>query len=127
MKRKKKEVEESDSTSISDIVSEGDSDNEGNYNAVSSFQELVEAEKGVSDTESSDDMDMESWVIVTYSTKKTLERFVGKVIEDNIRVTFLKMEGEYSVWPDVQDIDTINKDDVLQILPSPKGGRRGQL
>ncbi|KAG5869463.1 hypothetical protein JTB14_027066 [Gonioctena quinquepunctata] len=126
LKRKKKEVEESDSTSISDSVSEGDSDDEGNYDAVSSLQELVEAEKGVSDTESSDAIYMESWIIVTYSTKKTIKRFVGEVIEvldDNIRVTFLKMEGGYFVWPD-QDIDTINKDDVLQMLSSPKEGRR---
>ncbi|KAG5879953.1 hypothetical protein JTB14_024546 [Gonioctena quinquepunctata] len=113
-----------------DIVSEGDSDDEGNYDAVSSLQELVEAKKGVSDTKSSDAIDMESWVIVTYSTKKTLKRSVGRVIEvldDNIGVTFLKMKGEYFVWPDVQDIDTINKDDVLQILPSPREGRRGEL
>ncbi|KAG5864898.1 hypothetical protein JTB14_036348 [Gonioctena quinquepunctata] len=82
------------------------------------------------DTESSDASDMESWVIVTYSTEKTLKRSVGEVIEvldENIRVTFLKMKGEYFVWPDVQDIDTINKDDVLQILPSPKEERRGEL
>ncbi|KAG5876689.1 hypothetical protein JTB14_005155 [Gonioctena quinquepunctata] len=127
LKRKKKENEESDSTSFSDIVSEGD---EGNYDGVSSLQELVKPEKGVSDTESSDAIDMESWVVVTYFTKKTLESFVGKVIEvsdDNIRVTFLKMEGEYFVWPHVQNIDTTNKDDVLQILPSPKEGLRGEL
>ncbi|KAG5866989.1 hypothetical protein JTB14_028178 [Gonioctena quinquepunctata] len=62
-------------------IVKGDSDDEGNYDAVSSLQELVEAEKGVSDTESSDAIDMESWVIVTYSTKKTLKHFIGEVIE----------------------------------------------
>ncbi|KAG5883690.1 hypothetical protein JTB14_007409 [Gonioctena quinquepunctata] len=124
---KRDQVEPKSSLNGSTPTQIGDSDDEGNYDAVSSLQELVEAKKGVSDTELSDAIDMESWVIVT---KKTLKRFVGKVIEvldDNIRVTFLKMKGEYFVWSDVQDIDTINKDDVLQILPSPKEGRRGEL
>ncbi|KAG5858295.1 hypothetical protein JTB14_018580 [Gonioctena quinquepunctata] len=53
-------------------------DDEGNYDGVSSLQEPVEAEKGVSDTESSDASDMESWVIVTYSTKKTLKHLWEK-------------------------------------------------
>ncbi|KAG5879861.1 hypothetical protein JTB14_036549 [Gonioctena quinquepunctata] len=88
LKRKKKEIEES----ILDIVSESDNSDEEKYDAVSTLSELVEAEKDVNDIESFDDICVRSWIIVTYSTKKILKRFVGKVIEvvdDNVKVTFV--------------------------------------
>lgn len=76
-------------------------------------------------------IEKESWILVAYATKKTLKHFVGQVKEmypdDNLKVQFVRKKGDLFIWPTVPDVDTINMSDVVQVLPAPQNGRRGQI
>ena len=68
-----------------------------------------------------------SWILVKYSTKKTLRYYVGQILEERdemIKVKFLRRKGNYFIWPTVEDISSITEDDVVRVLPAPKTKRR---
>lgn len=67
-------------------------------------------------------------MVVQYETKKRIRHFVSNVLnetDEGWEVTFLKFGRKIFSWPDIDDIDTINKEMIIRILPDPKRGRRG--
>lgn len=101
------------------------------YENINSLEELVEAEKEMEVEEyESDSIKVGAWVIATYKTKKSVKHFVGKVLEEDdtsARVKFLRKKKDFFIWPEAEDLDTISKDDILNVLPPPTEGRRGKL
>lgn len=68
------------------------------------------------------------WVIVKYSTKKTVKHFIGQVLEkeeDGWVVKFTKKKNNTFLWPVVDDIDTVQEQDIVRVLTDPKIDRRG--
>lgn len=120
---------DSDSDDVESDNQEWNSDSDlETYEGINSLEELVEAERAEQMEKS---IEKESWILVAYATKKTLKHFVGQVKEmypdDNLKVQFVRKKGDLFIWPTVPDVDTINMSDVVQVLPAPQNGRRGQI
>lgn len=128
-KRKVKNIEDVDSSSnesIPDILH----DDDDKYDGIETLQDLAEAEKSDEEEDDISDPQIDSWVIVTYSTKKSLRRYVGKVLnikEESAEVKFVKKYKSYFVWPDIDDIDTVSLCDIYKVIRAPTEGRRGQI
>ena len=119
----------SEESELEAIVEEGSSD----YDGVNTLQELVALESNSLEDDDPTVMEMAigSWVIVTYSTKKTLKRYVGKVLQitnETVEVKFVKKYTNYLfIWPNTDDVDTVDISDIYKVIPAPTEGRRGQL
>lgn len=63
------------------------------------------------------------WVLVKYTTKKTVKRFVGQiqqVKEDKFTVKFARKVAESKFkWPEITDMDEIDEDQVEILLKPP--------
>lgn len=68
--------------------------------------------------------------------KKNSKHFVGQIIEEHkdqdtgttdFTVKFLRKCGLFFQWPEKEDISTVDKDDIVIVLPEPAPGRRGQV
>jgi hypothetical protein len=78
----------------------------------------------------SPNIEINSWVLVKYSTKKSVYHYVGQItgkIDDGWSVKFLKYTKNKFIWPDKIDDDVVETEDILKILPIPTRGRRGCL
>jgi hypothetical protein len=78
----------------------------------------------------SPDIEINSWVLVKYSTKKSVYHYVGQItgkIDDGWSVKFLKYTKNKFIWPDKINDDVVETEDILKILPIPTRGRRGCL
>ena len=79
----------------------------------------------------------DTYVLVKYTTKSTVSYYVGKIQaslpdkdlidsdENGIDVKFMKRvpskSQSYSfIWPDNEDVDTVDKDDIEIVLPNPQ-------
>lgn len=129
-KRKKLELVESESNASDLDYETSHSDDTDEYEGISSLNELVEAEDENDDNSFDNSIKVGSWIIATYATKKTIRHFLGKVLEvldGTVKATFLRKKGEYFIWPNVPDLDTIRTEDVLRVIPPPIEERRGRL
>lgn len=81
-------------------------------------------------------MQIESWILVKYCTKKTIKYFIGQVVAacgESWEVKFVKKvpsKRDAAVkfgWPNTDDIDIVNQQDIIKLLPAPETDRRGLL
>lgn len=62
--------------------------------------------------------------------KKTVKHFVGQVKEqcnDGWSVQFTRPYKEKCTWPKFEDVDIVDENDIIKILPEPTVNRRGSL
>ncbi|KAI4469894.1 syntrophin [Holotrichia oblita] len=124
-KKKRSEVIE-DTSSGSELddneVIYNESDNEEEY--LRDLNDSVE-----SDLEHSQSIDVDKWVLVEYSMKKSTRHFVGKVLRsegsDNWVVKFLRFKKKQFFWPAVDNEDIVDSSNILKTLPPPTADRRG--
>ncbi|KAJ8888188.1 hypothetical protein PR048_007675 [Dryococelus australis] len=67
------------------------------------------------------------WVVVKFCAGKKSQHakhFIGQIIK-LIPTTHTKIYSVF-VWPDRDDIDDIDNDDIMAVLPQPTPGRRGE-
>lgn len=73
------------------------------------------------------------WVSVSFSTKTSVKHYIAQVIdfsedEPIVKWARKKLHGENTfVWPDKEDICTVNIEDILIPLPIPDLGRRDEV
>ncbi|KAK9704005.1 hypothetical protein QE152_g28556 [Popillia japonica] len=115
---KRKIMQETSSDSSSDSEVDEQADDECNAFEEETFRDLP-----------TEEIVVESWVLVKYETKKSCKHFIGQVLslsKDGLHIKFLKKTvGEKFVWPEVEDTDIIGYNCVVKILPTPKIERRG--
>lgn len=85
-----------------------------------------------SDSEINSVVEINSWVLVQYASKKFVKHYVGQVMdkdkdEDVWHVKFLKWKKDLFIWPVIEDTDSIRYNDIIKILPKPTTTRRGYL
>lgn len=75
-----------------------------------------------------------AWVLVTFSTKKSVMHYVGQILElnqenDDYLVKFVhKCKGDNSfVWPEKEDLSVVPRNDIIIVLPEPQIDRRGKV
>lgn len=69
-----------------------------------------------------EDLFIGDFIVVKFCTKKTIVHFVGQIIEkngDELQVKFLRRKGLKFYFPLVDDISTVEIEDVLRKLSSP--------
>lgn len=73
------------------------------------------------------------WILVKYTTKKTLKHYVGQIERFNETgnpiVKYLRVSSQCSYnttfkYPDKEDIDEVDEDFIISHLPEPSTGRR---
>ena len=71
------------------------------------------------------------WVVARYSDQRNAKKFVGQVLEtqDNKGIIkFLKkVEFGKFVWPDIDDIDSLDRSCVIKVLSEPQMDRRSRI
>lgn len=73
------------------------------------------------------------WVLVSFSTKTSVKHYIAQVIdlsedEPIVKCARKKFDGDNTfVWPDKEDICTVNTEDILIRLPVPNLGRRDEI
>ena len=77
-------------------------------------------------------VDVGNWVKVQYSQQKDARKFVGQVIRksgEDIVIKFLKKIPAFDkyVWPEVEEIDTVQSVNIVDILPEPQMDRRDRI
>lgn len=75
-----------------------------------------------------DEPDVGKWVIVKYLYNKKIRHFVGNILskaDDGWEIKFLKGYKQNFIWPEIDDIDIVIQENIVQYLPNPKRGRRG--
>lgn len=68
------------------------------------------------------------WIIAQYSTKKTIKHFIGQVLDKTVDgwvVKFTRNKNNVFFWPTIDDIDTVQEQDIVRVLTDPKNDRRG--
>ena len=73
-------------------------------------------------------VDVGNWVKVQYSQQKDARKFVGQVIRksgEDIVIKFLKKIPAFDkyVWPEIEEIDTVQSVNIVDILPEPQMDR----
>lgn len=87
-----------------------------------------------------DEIEKDSYVVVQFSTKKTLKYFIGKVtetkdddqysLEESYIVKFMRKAVNTSlgyIFPEVDDVSVVNIMDIKAVLSTPTVGRRGNF
>ncbi|KAL0830078.1 hypothetical protein ABMA28_003535 [Loxostege sticticalis] len=103
-------------------------------------QENVCTDFGLTDIEyyeeTSHKLKKNDWVLVKFSTKKSVKHYIGQIIDikDDIpiikyvRKTQTRQQGLLFVFPNVDDICELKHvEDIVSILPTPTFTRRGQI
>lgn len=74
------------------------------------------------------------YVLVQFLTKKSCKYYVAVVLNEKLKVKFLRKWSSKNIfvkdcfiWPLVDDISIIKRTDIRHILPTPKEDRRGRL
>lgn len=74
---------------------------------------------------------MNSWVLVSYTTKKVVKHFIGQVkavLENQeFQIKFVRKFKNNFIWPQVDDTDVIKVDNIITSLPDPTLTRRGSF
>lgn len=137
VKGKKRKVDlDSDSTDSGESVTEiqyAESDQSERFEE-EEIEELL-YEEDINDEEDqnkvSANLDINKWVVVKYSLKKSLRYYVGlvqKKVNDSLwEVKFVRRRESMFVWPEVEDLDTVTASCVEKILPDPKINKRGMI
>jgi hypothetical protein len=113
---KKKKVTEASESSDSDFFYQSESEGEVSH-ALEEEEVSHVLEKEVK---------VEDWIVVKFSTKKTVRRFVGVVIEwtkkgENLTVRFAKKVDESRFkWPEQEDISEIDVEQIDARLNPPE-------
>ncbi|KAB0800104.1 hypothetical protein PPYR_07984 [Photinus pyralis] len=80
---------------------------------------------------SAENVDVDDFLVVKFCTKTTLVYYVGRVekeLDEEYEMNFLRKKGNGFIFPLVQDISCIKKEDVVLKLPSPfKSGCSSRL
>lgn len=105
-----------------------------------SSSESSDSDVSLSDVANSDDVDywetndsnkpkeiteinVNSFVLVKFTTKKTIKYYVGKVIrlldDGEYEIRFLRRHGKQFVFPDVEDVSSVLLEDIELHLPDP--------
>jgi hypothetical protein len=90
------------------------------------------AEKPEETQDEEKDLAEGKWVLVKYSSKRSVLFYVGIVISKNHsigqadwNVKFVKFKDDHFFWPELEDFDTVSQEDVVKMLPEPALDRRG--
>lgn len=79
--------------------------------------------KDSDETKEITEINVNSFVLVKFPTKKTVKYYVGKVIRllanGEYEIRFLRRHGKQFVFPDVEDISSILLEDIELHLPDP--------
>lgn len=78
--------------------------------------------------ESNEQIGVGQWALVQYCTKKSVKHFVGQIIENTNEgwlLKFTKYRDKYFFWPEKEDTDLVDSENILKILPEPLKSRRG--
>lgn len=70
-----------------------------------------------------DNINVNSYVSIKFSPKKSTKFYVGKVTEittDEYIISFLRRHGNKFSYPDVPDCAAVSKEDIVLHLPQPK-------
>ncbi|KAK9708599.1 hypothetical protein QE152_g27124 [Popillia japonica] len=114
----------SDSSDSEDLeepkyLESGDSKLEFSNTSDISIQENEETDNCIS---------IDKWVVVQYTTNKTINHFVGQVqgkSGSRWTVKFTRISKNKFVWPTVEDMDDVDENHIIKILPNPVTNRRG--
>lgn len=80
--------------------------------------------------------DLNKWILVKLGDDKTGKHFIGQIIAaatDGWKVKFVKKVSSKKdtsakfVWRDTYQIDTVNTESIIKVLPDPQEVRRGSL
>lgn len=107
------------------LSSDSESCDSDNFSTKSMSSELCISE------ESEDESNIQSrrpntndWVLVKYEGKKSVRRFVGKILEcteDGFHIKFARrIEGSRFKWPPQEDLDTVDETQIEITLKPPK-------
>lgn len=99
-----------------------------------------ESDKSYSSPESESDgeftigkrnLEIGTWVLVAYPTKRTVRHFIGqihsKINDIEFEVKFTRKHKQIFIWPETEDIDTVQEENIVSTLPQPQILRRGGL
>lgn len=78
-----------------------------------------------------DTLKIGDWIIAKFATKKSFIYYVGQItiIEPCLEAKFARRSGLSSkfIWPNIQDVSLINKDEIHRYLPAPTFDKRGHF
>ena len=70
-------------------------------------------------------------MVARYSDQRNAKKFVGQVLEtqhNKVIIKFLKkVEFGKFVWPDIDDIDSLDRSCVIKVLSEPQMDRRSRI
>jgi hypothetical protein len=77
-------------------------------------------------------VEVNSWVVVEYSTKKTVKHYIGQIISiNNNKESEIKFARKYKsdkfLWPEIEDCDIVPISQIKRVVNAPKVGRRNEL
>lgn len=125
-KKKSKHRDSTDSESEAEIRYADSDESVGLEQEEDFSDDQEEDENKISET-----LDIDKWVIVKYTLKKSLRYYVGlvqkKLTNDHWEVKFVRRREKAFIWPDVDDVDTVTSSSVVKILPNPNITNRGIL
>lgn len=94
--------------------------------AVKALAEVLESDSddNIVDECADDKVALSRYVVVRYSSKRSVAHFVGQItnIVDvglAVKVNFLKRCGNSFVWPELRDEDVVPEEDIKAVLPDP--------
>lgn len=74
-------------------------------------------------------LEIGTWVLVAYATKKTVRHFIGEITsrlnEREFEVKYTRKHRDKFIWPEAEDIDVVQIESIVTALPTPQTSRRG--
>lgn len=77
-----------------------------------------------------DELKVSHWVVVQYSLKKSKKHYVGQIVdrEDcDWKVKFTRHNNGAFYWPEKEDCDVVDSNDIIKVLPEPTINNRGAI
>lgn len=69
-----------------------------------------------------EDLKVDAFVLVKFATKKTITYYVGQIkeiLQDECIINFLRKKNEKFLFPAVEDVASVSRDDLELVLPQP--------
>jgi hypothetical protein len=80
------------------------------------------------DTCNMDELKVSQWVVVQYTFKRSKKHYVGQIVDKETcdwKVKFTRHTGGAFYWPEKEDTDIIDSNDIIMVLPEPTINNRG--
>lgn len=106
------------------IVDDEESDDVSEFDQEKSDTEFFESMEPIIDPDTGRrNLTQGDFVLVRFATKKVLKHYVGKILEvidDCYEINFLRYKKGKFIYPQAQDISTVDLEDIVMKLPFPK-------